>query len=376
MLAIGEDRDPRVIVESAAVVADRRILPQRVDIGHLDRRVERRASVQRPSDEDRGLGRRNAARTEGRTNLPGHKDLAIRAEHEYRTLLQRPGVATIGNGIRLFGPRDNRARPGIPAVLGSPDLNLAKAILRQAAQDLEIGERDHRVVGVIRVGRDRLLVVEVVRAIRRIEDSNVVPGKIGTVEGPTVDAYTQVSTCVAIDGQVRVEEGLPIRADGEPRVAAGEDRDAHRTEPAGWVWRPSVGPSRSAISRESVSGESIRHLGSTGGAERRPAETLGIVPACHHVMAVRGNGDRCLTSPQKARRSRRLPRVYPHVGTDRTRILTSLIGGVPGGSALRAIRVSTPEPMSHRRRMPYAKTRASRGTRSTQRSPRLQSARS
>src|SRR5205807_2896891 len=123
---------------------------------------------------------------------------AIRAEHGYGTLLQRPGVATVGNGVRLFGPGDNRTRPGIPAVLGAPDLNLAKAILRQTAQDLEIGERDHGVVGVIRVGRDRLFVVEIVLAIRRIEDSKVVPCKIVTVEGNPEDDYTQISKRLAI----------------------------------------------------------------------------------------------------------------------------------------------------------------------------------
>src|SRR5439155_1628527 len=85
-----------------AVVAVRGILPQRIGVGHLDGRAERRTSVQRTGDEDGGVGRRNAACAEGGTDRLGYKDLAIRAEHGYGTLLQRPGVATVGNGVRLF----------------------------------------------------------------------------------------------------------------------------------------------------------------------------------------------------------------------------------------------------------------------------------
>src|SRR5207247_9074775 len=93
---------------------------------------------------------------------------------------------------------------------------------------------------------------------------------------------------------------------------------------------PSTRPCLAAVNREPVAGESLRHLGSTLGTERRPAETLGIVPAGHHVMTVRGDSDRGLTSPQKARRSRRLRCVDTHVRTHRAGILASLFGGVPG----------------------------------------------
>src|SRR5207247_6147746 len=132
------------------------------------------------------------------------------------------------------------------------------------------------------------------------EHSNVVPGKAASTKGPSVDAHAQVSTGIAIDRQVRVEESLAIGVGSEPWIAAGDDRAAYGSEPEIRIRRPSIRPCRAAVNRESVAGESIRHLGSTRGTERRPAETLGIVPAGHHVMTVRGDSDRGLTSPQKS----------------------------------------------------------------------------
>src|SRR2546427_499496 len=130
-----------------------------------------------------------------------------------------------------------------------PDLDLAQAILGHTAERLEVGQRDDRVVAVMRVNRDRLLVVEVVRPVRRVENSDIVPGEAVAIKGTPVHAHPEVHSGVGTDGQVRVEECVGVTVDREPRVATGEDRHAHRGEAERGIGRPAVRPCRGAAWR-------------------------------------------------------------------------------------------------------------------------------
>src|SRR5881628_3520121 len=106
-----------------------------------------------------------------------------------------------------------------------PDLDLAQAILGHTAERLEVGQRDDRVVAVMRVNRDRLLVAEVVRPVRRVENSDIVPGEAVAIKGTPVHAHPEVHSGVGTDGQVRVEECVGVTVDRDPWLAVDGDTD-------------------------------------------------------------------------------------------------------------------------------------------------------
>ena len=237
-------------------------------------------------------------------------------EHRHGTLLERPRVAAVRDGIGLLRSRNGRAQPCVPTIPGSPDLNLTEAILSNAAEGLEVRQGDDGIRRVLRIRRDRFLVVEVVRPIRRVEDPHILPGEAAARKGTPVNADAQVLSGIATDREVRVQERVSVGVGREPGIPAGEDREADRGETQRGIGCAPIGPRRAAIRREPVPRESARGLRCAGRPEGRATEPLGIVPSGDHVKAVIGNGNRRFAPAEEPVRRGFLRRVHPDVRAD------------------------------------------------------------
>ena len=124
-----------MIIETAPVVAHRRVLTHRVDSGNLHRRPEGKAAIQRPSDNDISVRARSGC-SKRRTALPGDEDLAVGPSRRRRALLQYACVAARVGQVR---PHHHGSLVGVPAIGAVKNRDLTEPAGRGRTDLLEVG---------------------------------------------------------------------------------------------------------------------------------------------------------------------------------------------------------------------------------------------
>src|SRR5260370_25709199 len=109
----------------------------------------------------------------------------------------------------LVGPDDRRALPGVPRIMRAPDLDLAEAVRGNFARLDEVRQRHQPGTAPVLGGRDRLLVVKVVRTGWR-QEVDVVEGKAAAGEVAAVHAHSHVSPVRIANRHVGEVEGVAV----------------------------------------------------------------------------------------------------------------------------------------------------------------------